>query len=311
MRSRSARTATRRTRSPAFDDFTGVYAPTTRTPQPWFRRRGAKPAVPPLSEPQQQKVATAAQTLRTIAAEHIPAAFASSFGAEDMVVIDLIARHALPIRIFTLDTGRLPDETHALIDRTRKRYGLPIDVYAPDTRRVQAFVRSHGVNAFYDSVELRKECCAIRKTEPLARALVAKGAWITGLRREQSVTRAVLPLEEFDRVHGIPKFNPLAEWSNDDVWAYVRGPRRPVQRAARPRLSLHRLRPVHARRPSGRGPPRRTLVVGGLRAQGMRIASACHRAADRRPARGQRSRDAMIAEAPDSLARARARQSLP
>jgi phosphoadenosine phosphosulfate reductase len=139
-----------------------------------------------------------------------------------MVVIDLIAKHRLPIRIFTLDTGRLPDETHALIDRTRKRYGVPIDVYAPDTRRVQAFVRAHGVNAFYDSVELRKKCCAIRKSEPLSRALVAKGAWISGQRREQSITRADLPGEEFDAVHGIPKFNPLAEWSTDDAWAYIR-----------------------------------------------------------------------------------------
>ncbi len=151
-----------------------------------------------------------------------PAVFASSFGAEDMVLLDLIARHALPIRVFTLDTGRLPEETYALIDRARERYRLPIDVYTPDARRLQGFVREHGVNAFYASVELRKECCAMRKTEPLARALVAKGAWITGLRRAQSVTRSEVALEEFDAVHGLPKFNPLADWSDDDVWAYLR-----------------------------------------------------------------------------------------
>jgi phosphoadenosine phosphosulfate reductase len=139
-----------------------------------------------------------------------------------MVVIDLIARHALPIRIFTLDTGRLPDETHALIDRTRKQYGLAIDIYTPETRLLQTFIREHGVNAFYDSVELRKGCCAIRKTEPLRRALVAKGAWITGLRRSQSVTREAIGVEEFDVAHGLPKFNPLADWSHDDVWDYLR-----------------------------------------------------------------------------------------
>ena len=100
--------------------------------------------------------------------------------------------HAPAIGVFTLDTGRLPEETHALIDRVRDRYGIAIDVYLPDAARVESFVRTHGVNAFYDSVELRKTCCAIRKTEPLRRALAGKGAWITGLRREQSVTRSDL-----------------------------------------------------------------------------------------------------------------------
>ena len=164
----------------------------------------------------------ALRALARIAVEHAPAMLASSFGAEDMVLTDLIARHRLPIRIFTLDTGRLPEETHALIERTRERYGLAIDIYAPDTREVQQFVRAHGSNAFYRSVELRQRCCEIRKTEPLARALAAKGAWITGLRRAQSPTRAGIALEEFDARHGLPKFNPLADWSEDDVWTYVR-----------------------------------------------------------------------------------------
>ncbi len=204
------------------DVVSGVYAPTTKTPQPWFRRRAQSTDVAADHDPQERRIADVVETLRGIAARHAPAVFASSFGAEDMIVIDLIARHALPIRIITLDTGRLPEETHTLIERTRRRYKLPIDIYTPDTRQVQAFVRDHGVNAFYDSVALRKECCAVRKSEPLARALVAKGAWITGQRREQSITRAELPLEEFDAVHGLPKFNPLATWSTDDVWTYVR-----------------------------------------------------------------------------------------
>ena len=160
--------------------------------------------------------------LKRISARHAPAVLASSFGAEDMVLTDLIGRHALQIRIFTLDTGRLPEETHALIDRTRERYGLPVDLYTPDARALQQFVREHGVNAFYRSVDLRKACCAVRKTEPLARALVAKGAWITGLRRAQSVTRGDIAAEEFDAAHGLPKFNPLVEWSDEDVWNYLR-----------------------------------------------------------------------------------------
>lgn len=205
----------------SFADFAGVYASTSRTPQPWFRRRAAAAAADDVALA--RKVDEAVALLRSIAARHAPAVFASSFGAEDMVVIDLIAKHALPIRIFTLDTGRLPDETHALIDRTRERYGLPVDLYTPDARLLQGFVREHGVNAFYESVELRKACCGVRKTEPLRRALVAKGAWITGLRREQSVTRAGIAVEELDAVHGLPKFNPLADWSHDDVWRYLRG----------------------------------------------------------------------------------------
>jgi len=168
------------------------------------------------------QVAEVVVLLRNIAARHAPAVLATGFGAEGMVLIDLIARHALPIPIFSLDTGRLPEETYALIDRTRERYGLPIDVYAPDAELLQNFVRQHGVNPFHASVELRKACCAVRKTEPLARALAGKGAWITGLRREQSVTRQTVAVEEFDADHALPKFNPLAQWHDDDVWAYIR-----------------------------------------------------------------------------------------
>ena len=128
----------------------------------------------------------------------------------------------MPIGIFTLDTGRLPEETLSLIERTRERYGVTIDVYAPDTHALEAFVGENGVNAFYRSVELRKGCCAIRKTEPLKRALAGKGAWITGLRRTESESRQQVAVEEFDRVHRLPKFNPLADWSHDEVWQYLR-----------------------------------------------------------------------------------------
>jgi phosphoadenosine phosphosulfate reductase len=168
------------------------------------------------------RTADALALLHRIAVRHTPAVLASSFGAEDMVLTDLIARHALPIGVFTLDTGRLPGETYALIDRVREHYCLPIDVYYPDGPALEAYVRDQGINAFYRSVELRQGCCAIRKTEPLARALAGKRAWVTGLRRAQSVTRSEVVAEEFDTAHGIPKFNPLADWSDSDVWAYVR-----------------------------------------------------------------------------------------
>ena len=169
----------------------------------------------------------AADVLASAARDHAPVAFASSFGAEDMVVLDLIARAALPIRVFTLDTGRLPQETHDLIDRARARYRIPIELYVPRSDRVQAFVREHGTNAFYESIELRQQCCTLRKSEPLARALAGAGAWITGLRRAQSVTRQDVGVYGFDEVHGLLKINPLADWSEDDVWTYLREHRVP------------------------------------------------------------------------------------
>ena len=156
------------------------------------------------------------------ATRHAPAVLAASFGAEDMVLIDLIVRTRLPVSVFSLDTGRLPGETYDLIDRTRERYGIDIEVYFPDASTTEAHVREHGMNGFYRSVELRQRCCAIRKTEPLARALAGKGAWITGLRRGQSATRHDVEPQEFDPVHALPKFNPLADWSDADVWGHIR-----------------------------------------------------------------------------------------
>lgn len=161
--------------------------------------------------------------LHRVVVKHAAPAFASSFGAEDMVLTDMIARHALPIRLFTLDTGRLPGETYALIERTRVHYSLPIEVYYPDRSALERYVRDNGINAFYRSVTLRQECCAIRKTEPLRRALTGSDAWISGMRRAQSATRSALEIEEFDSTHGIAKFNPLADWFEDDVWDYLRG----------------------------------------------------------------------------------------
>jgi len=160
--------------------------------------------------------------LAAISREFPRAAFASSLGAEDMVITDAILTAQLPIAIFTLDTGRLHDETLALIEAIRDRYHHSIEVFRPLPAAVEQYVTVHGKNAFYESVELRRACCGIRKVEPLRRALEGRDAWITGQRREQSVTRADLPRREFDAAHGIEKFNPLADWSEADVWSWLR-----------------------------------------------------------------------------------------
>ncbi len=154
------------------------------------------------------------------------AVFACSFGAEDMVLIDMIARHRPPngrgIRVISLDTGRLFPETYDLIQRARERYGMPIELYFPDSAEVQAMVRERGPNLFYDSVANRKLCCAVRKVHPLDRALAGVDAWIVGLRREQSTERSATPKVSRDPAHPrIVKISPLAEWSWTDVLEYV------------------------------------------------------------------------------------------
>jgi len=169
-----------------------------------------------------QKIDDARKLLRRIAREFAPAAFSSSLGAEDMVLTDLIFTNGLAIDVFTLDTGRLPAETYALIDTIAVRYGTRLRVLFPRAEAVESYVNDHGINGFYGSVDLRKACCHMRKVEPLRRGLAGKLAWITGLRREQSVTRSDLAVESFDVDYGLTKFNPLADWRHEEVWAYIR-----------------------------------------------------------------------------------------
>jgi phosphoadenosine phosphosulfate reductase len=167
-------------------------------------------------------VADTRATLERIARDFTPAVFASSLAAEDMVLTDMILRARLPIGIFTLETGRLHKETLGVIDRIRETYGYEVELYKPEMAAVDAYVQQNGLNAFYDSIEMRKECCRIRKVEPLNRALAGKKAWVTGQRRAQSTTRAALDVQENDEAHGMIKFNPLADWSEEDVWNYIR-----------------------------------------------------------------------------------------
>jgi len=161
-------------------------------------------------------------TLGRIASEFSPAVFASSLAAEDMVITDMILRTKLPIGIFTLQTGRLHKETLDMLDRIKETYGYEVAQYTPEQTAVDTYVQQNGLNAFYDSVEMRKECCRIRKVEPLNRALAGNKAWITGQRRAQSTTRTSLEVQENDEAHGMVKFNPLADWSEEDVWNYIR-----------------------------------------------------------------------------------------
>ncbi|WP_018413362.1 phosphoadenylyl-sulfate reductase [Methyloversatilis thermotolerans] len=168
-----------------------------------------------------RKTDAVVNVLRAAASEFQPIAFASSMGPEDMVLTDLIQRHGIDIDIFTLDTGRLPAETYELMARADKHYGMRPVTFFPRHEAVEEYVRKHGVNGFYDSVELRKACCAMRKVEPLKRALAGKKAWITGMRAQQSATRAELPVRQFDESHDIEKFNPLSDWTERDVWVYI------------------------------------------------------------------------------------------
>lgn len=168
-----------------------------------------------------QRLLETQQIVKQIAADHGSVAFANSLGTEDMVLMDIITKHAPTIEIFSIDTGRLPAETYDLIERAIKHYRRKIIVYFPEQSAVENFVRINGINGFRDSVAQRQDCCHARKVEPLKRALKGRSAWITGLRRAQAATRKNLGVAEFDEANGLQKYNPLIEWSEDDVWDYI------------------------------------------------------------------------------------------
>ncbi len=169
-----------------------------------------------------QKTELAIALLKKIATDYAPAALANSLSVEDMVLTDLIHTEQLGIENFSLDTGRLPPETYDLIADVRKHYGLTLKLYYPRHDLLETYTHEHGINAFYESVELRKGCCHVRKVEPLQRALAGKRAWITGMRAQQSATRQGLPVQTFDEANGLEKFNPLADWTEKEVWTYIK-----------------------------------------------------------------------------------------
>ena len=160
--------------------------------------------------------------LETIADKYSPAAFSSSLSAEDMVITDAIFSAHLKIEIFTIDTGRLHGDTLSLLDAIRRRYHHHLRVITPDADAVAQYESRNGRNAFYTSADLRRDCCHIRKVEPLKRLLKGQKAWVTGLRREHSPGRAALPQREFDDTYLLLKFNPLVDWTEGEVWEYLR-----------------------------------------------------------------------------------------
>ncbi len=149
-------------------------------------------------------------------------ALGSSLGAEDQVLTDMIVGIDKSTKIFTLDTGRVFPETYQTLDDTNKKYGINIEVYFPNSEKVERMVNEKGINLFYDSIENRKMCCNVRKIEPLRRAMTDVDVWVTGIRREQSITRILTEVVEYDHINGKIKINPLLEWTEDDLWKYIK-----------------------------------------------------------------------------------------
>lgn len=148
--------------------------------------------------------------------------FSTSFSIEDQVITHILYKITPQPKIFTLDTGRLPEETYKTIEKTREYFNISIEIYFPDYHLVEEMVKEKGPNLFYNSIEDRKRCCYVRKIEPLKRALKGYDVWITGLRREQSITRQNINIADYDEANQIIKVNPLYNWSEEEVWNYIK-----------------------------------------------------------------------------------------
>ena len=175
-----------------------------------------------------EKSATLKQRLQDISQRFSDVRFATSLAAEDMVVTDAISKAKANIKLFTLATGRLHQETVDMVKTTQDHYGVTIEKVYPQESDVQAFIDQYGMNGFYDGEEPKKACCGARKIKPLNAALLGADAWITGQRREQSTTRTELNFEELDDARGIAKFNPLFDWTEADIWAYIKQENVPI-----------------------------------------------------------------------------------
>ncbi len=170
----------------------------------------------------EHKAATLRALLGRAHAEHGPLVYANSLGAEAMVLTDIIWTHLPQIDVFSIDTGRLHEETYELLERLQRRYRRSLRVVYPDAAALERLVARQGVNGFYHSTEARLECCRVRKVEPFRRAISGFPAWITGVRREQSAERANGRPIEWDAEHGLYKVSPLLEWSEQEIWRYIR-----------------------------------------------------------------------------------------
>ena len=160
--------------------------------------------------------------LATALQRHGRLSYSNSLGAEAMVLTDIIWTHFPQIEMFSIDTGRLHEETYRLVDRLQRRYGRTLRVVYPDARELERLVARQGMNGFYGSLDARLECCRIRKVEPFRRAIAGCAAWVTGVRREQSAGRAQGQIEEWDAEYGLYKLSPLIDWSEAQVWQYIR-----------------------------------------------------------------------------------------
>jgi phosphoadenosine phosphosulfate reductase len=165
--------------------------------------------------------------LQSAVAEFKNVCYANSLGSESVVLTDLIWTALPQIEIFSIDTGRLYPETYELIERLQKRYGRALRIYYPDAAELETWVGEHGINGFRDSQEQRRGCCAARKVEPFRRAIAGRDAWVTGIRRGQSASRALAAPVEWDREYGLHKVSPLLEWSENEIWEYIRKKRLP------------------------------------------------------------------------------------
>ena len=170
----------------------------------------------------QTQTRPATEVLKEAAEEHAGrVVLTTSFGAEDQVITDIIAREGLGITLVTLDTGRLFPETYELWAETEKRYGIRVRAYVPEQEALETLVNGRGISLYREGIEERRICCRVRKLEPLARALAGVEAWVTGLRREQSVTRSEVEQVEWNEDYKLYKLNPLVDWSEEDVWRYI------------------------------------------------------------------------------------------
>jgi len=165
--------------------------------------------------------------LHAAVAEYGNVCYANSLGLESMVLTDLIWEAVPQIEIFSIDTGRLFPETYELIKRLQQRYDRSLKIYYPESAKVDDWVEKHGVNGFRDGIEQRRGCCLARKVEPFRRAISGRGAWVTGIRRGQSASRALAAPVEWDGEYGLRKISPLLDWSDREVWDYIRRKRLP------------------------------------------------------------------------------------
>jgi phosphoadenosine phosphosulfate reductase len=168
------------------------------------------------------KINATLEILRAAVRDYGKVVYSNSLGAESMVLTDLIWKQVPEIEIFTLDTGRLPEETYNLIERLERRYNRRMRIYYPEAATLEALVAKNGINGFYNGVAERISCCHVRKVEPFRRAVQGAGAWVTGVRHEQSATRAQAKALDFDVANGLAKISPILDWTNDDVWNYIR-----------------------------------------------------------------------------------------